>query len=117
VICVAIFISATDMTMVTVALPDMSSDLDAGIGELQWMLAAYLLTTPWRPSTPRPAGALPSAWRFCGQCGARVGRSGSGQARHGLVAEEVQNRVGEQLGRPVHAAVTLSWEQRQSRIG
>jgi EmrB/QacA subfamily drug resistance transporter len=39
------FISATDMTMVNVALPDMSEDLDAGIGELQWVLAAFLVAT------------------------------------------------------------------------
>ena len=37
------FISATDMTMVNVALPDMSNDLDAGIGELQWVLGAFLV--------------------------------------------------------------------------
>ena len=31
------------MTIVNVALPDMSKDLDAGIGELQWVLDAYLV--------------------------------------------------------------------------
>jgi EmrB/QacA subfamily drug resistance transporter len=31
-----------DMTIVNVALPDMSNDLDAGIGELQWVLDAFL---------------------------------------------------------------------------
>ena len=30
------------MTIVNVALPDMSNDLDADIGELQWMLDAFL---------------------------------------------------------------------------
>jgi EmrB/QacA subfamily drug resistance transporter len=44
VICVAMFISAMDMTIVNVALPDMSSDLDAGIGELQWVLDAFLVS-------------------------------------------------------------------------
>jgi len=44
VICVAMFISAMDMTIVNVALPDMSNDLDAGIGELQWVLDAFLVT-------------------------------------------------------------------------
>src|SRR5919108_184778 len=44
VICVAIFISAMDMTIVNVALPDMSNDLDAGIGELQWVLDAFLVS-------------------------------------------------------------------------
>ena len=44
VICVAIFISTMDMTIVNVALPDMSNDLNAGIGELQWVLDAYLIS-------------------------------------------------------------------------
>src|SRR4051812_41304020 len=44
VICVAMFISAMDMTIVNVALPDMSQDLNAGIGELQWVLDAFLVT-------------------------------------------------------------------------
>ena len=33
-----------DMTIVNVALPDMSNDLDAGIGELQWVLDAFLVS-------------------------------------------------------------------------
>ncbi|MFL5876857.1 MAG: MFS transporter [Solirubrobacteraceae bacterium] len=40
----AMFISAMDMTIVNVALPDMSNDLDAGIGELQWVLDAFLVS-------------------------------------------------------------------------
>jgi len=44
VICVAMFISAMDMTIVNVALPDMSDDLDAGIGELQWVIDAFLVS-------------------------------------------------------------------------
>jgi EmrB/QacA subfamily drug resistance transporter len=38
------FISAMDMTIVNVALPDMSADLNAGIGELQWVLDAFLVS-------------------------------------------------------------------------
>ena len=38
------FISAMDMTIVNVALPDMSNELDAGIGELQWVLDAFLVS-------------------------------------------------------------------------
>ena len=38
------FISAMDMTIVNVALPDMSNDLDAGVGELQWVLDAFLVS-------------------------------------------------------------------------
>jgi DHA2 family multidrug resistance protein-like MFS transporter len=44
VICVAMFISAIDMTIVNVALPDMSNVLGAGIGELQWVLDAFLVS-------------------------------------------------------------------------
>jgi EmrB/QacA subfamily drug resistance transporter len=44
VICVAMFISAMDMTIVNVALPDMADDLNAGIGELQWVLDAFLVS-------------------------------------------------------------------------
>jgi DHA2 family multidrug resistance protein-like MFS transporter len=44
VICCAMFISAIDMTIVNVALPDMSHELDAGIGELQWVLDAFLVS-------------------------------------------------------------------------
>jgi EmrB/QacA subfamily drug resistance transporter len=44
VICVAMFMSAMDMTIVNVALPDMSNDLHAGIGELQWVLDAFLVS-------------------------------------------------------------------------
>jgi EmrB/QacA subfamily drug resistance transporter len=38
------FISTMDMTIVNVALPDMSNDLDAGIGELQRVLDAFLVS-------------------------------------------------------------------------
>jgi EmrB/QacA subfamily drug resistance transporter len=38
------FISAMDMTIVNVALPAMSNDLDAGIDELQWVLDAFLVS-------------------------------------------------------------------------
>ena len=38
------FISAMDMTIVNVALPDISNDLDAGIGELQWVFDAFLVS-------------------------------------------------------------------------
>ena len=63
------FISAMDMTIVNVALPDMSNDLDAGIGELQWVLDAFLvslaglllvgngLADPVRAPAGVPAGA------------------------------------------------------------
>jgi MFS transporter, DHA2 family, multidrug resistance protein len=37
------FISAVDMTIVNVALPDISEDLNAGVGELQWVLDGFLV--------------------------------------------------------------------------
>jgi EmrB/QacA subfamily drug resistance transporter len=43
VVCAAMFISAVDMTIVNVALPDISENLNAGIGELQWVLAGFLV--------------------------------------------------------------------------
>jgi MFS transporter, DHA2 family, multidrug resistance protein len=33
-----------DMTIVNVALPDISNDFDAGIGELQWVIDAFLVS-------------------------------------------------------------------------
>ena len=44
VVCGAMFVSAVDMTIVNVALPDISEQLNAGIGELQWVLDAFLVT-------------------------------------------------------------------------
>jgi EmrB/QacA subfamily drug resistance transporter len=43
VLCGAMFISAIDMTVVNVALPDISADLNAGVGELQWVLDGFLV--------------------------------------------------------------------------
>lgn len=39
----AMFVSAVDMTIVNVALPDISSDLGASIGELQWVVDGFLV--------------------------------------------------------------------------
>ena len=43
VICVAMFISAVDMTAVNIALPAISDDLGAGVGELQWVVDGFLV--------------------------------------------------------------------------
>ena len=43
VICAAIFLSAVDMTIVNVALPDIADDLDATVNELQWVVEGFLL--------------------------------------------------------------------------
>jgi DHA2 family multidrug resistance protein-like MFS transporter len=43
VVCGAMLISAIDMTIVNVALPDISEDLNAGVGELQWVLDGFLV--------------------------------------------------------------------------
>ncbi|HEU0018947.1 MAG TPA: MFS transporter [Thermoleophilaceae bacterium] len=43
VVCAAMVISAVDMTIVNVALPDISRELDATLGELQWVLDGFLV--------------------------------------------------------------------------
>ncbi|MGK2933052.1 MAG: MFS transporter, partial [Solirubrobacterales bacterium] len=43
VICAAIFLSAIDMTIVNVALPDIADDLGATVNELQWVVEGFLL--------------------------------------------------------------------------
>ncbi|NLT05186.1 MAG: MFS transporter [Solirubrobacterales bacterium] len=43
VVCAAMVVSAVDMTIVNVALPDISRDLDATLGELQWVLDGFLV--------------------------------------------------------------------------
>ncbi len=43
VLCAAMFISAVDSTIVNVALPDISRDLNARVGELQWVIDSFLV--------------------------------------------------------------------------
>ena len=43
VLCGAMFVSAVDMTIVNVALPAISEELDAGVSELQWVLDGFLV--------------------------------------------------------------------------
>ncbi|MGK2954213.1 MAG: DHA2 family efflux MFS transporter permease subunit, partial [Solirubrobacterales bacterium] len=43
VICAAIFLSAVDMTIVNVALPNIADDLNASVNELQWVVEGFLL--------------------------------------------------------------------------
>ena len=43
-VCVATFMLLIDVTIVNVALPDIQSDLDAGLSSLQWVIDAYALT-------------------------------------------------------------------------
>jgi DHA2 family multidrug resistance protein-like MFS transporter len=43
VICAAIFLSAIDMTIVNVALPNIADDLNADVNELQWVVEGFLL--------------------------------------------------------------------------
>ena len=43
VVSAAMVISAVDMTIVNVALPDISRDLNASLGELQWVLDGFLV--------------------------------------------------------------------------
>jgi EmrB/QacA subfamily drug resistance transporter len=44
VLCGAMFISAVDSTIVNVALPDISRQLDAGVVELQWVIDGFLVS-------------------------------------------------------------------------
>jgi MFS family permease len=37
------FISTVDTTIVDVAIPDISHDLDAGVSELQWVMDGFLI--------------------------------------------------------------------------
>ncbi|HVP01190.1 MAG TPA: MFS transporter [Solirubrobacteraceae bacterium] len=43
-VCVATFMLLLDITVVNVALPDISKDLGAGFGDLQWVIDAYALS-------------------------------------------------------------------------
>ncbi|MGH9026138.1 MAG: DHA2 family efflux MFS transporter permease subunit, partial [Acidimicrobiia bacterium] len=43
VLCVAVFISTVDTTVVNVALPDIATDLDATTADLQWVMDAYTI--------------------------------------------------------------------------
>jgi len=43
VVCIGAFMLLLDITVVTVALPDIERDLDASLGDLQWVLDAYAL--------------------------------------------------------------------------
>ena len=43
VLCGALFLDALDVSMVNVALPSISSDLDMSTRELQWVVSAYVL--------------------------------------------------------------------------
>lgn len=61
--CLGNFVASIDLTIVTVALPTLSRNLNADNGELQWIVDAYALTT---------AGLLLSA----GNLGDRYGRRG-----------------------------------------
>ncbi len=43
-VCLATFMLLLDITIVNVALPDISEELDASFGEVQWVIDAYALT-------------------------------------------------------------------------
>src|ERR1700744_1163096 len=52
VICLGVFVISVDATIVNVALPTLSRELDAGTAQLQWIVDAYTLVM---------SGLLPSA--------------------------------------------------------
>ena len=43
-VCIGIFILLLDITIVNVALPDIQSELDASLSDLQWVIDAYALS-------------------------------------------------------------------------
>src|SRR5687768_9551644 len=43
-VCVGVFMLLLDITIVNVALPDIQSDLDASLSDLQWVIDAYALS-------------------------------------------------------------------------
>src|SRR4051812_50229267 len=43
-VCLGIFILLLDITIVNVALPDIQSELDASLSDLQWVIDAYALS-------------------------------------------------------------------------
>ena len=78
VVCGAMFISAVDMTIVNVALPTISEDLNASVGELQWVL----------DGVPRRAGGAAAPRERPGQS-IRAQASVPGRAWPGLGAASV----------------------------
>src|SRR5258705_10243116 len=65
-ICLSVFVVSVDATIVNVALPTLSRELDADTADLQWIVDAYtlvmagLLLSVGRPRHPlRPPGRLP----------------------------------------------------------
>jgi EmrB/QacA subfamily drug resistance transporter len=66
VICLSVFVTSVDATIVNVALPTLSRELDAGTAQLQWIVDAYTLVM---------AGLLLSAGSLSDRYGRRGGLS------------------------------------------
>ena len=43
-VCTGVFMLLLDITIVNVALPDIQSELDASLSDLQWVIDAYALS-------------------------------------------------------------------------
>ncbi len=44
IVCIGVFMSALDLTIVTLALPGISKSFNAGMATIEWVMTAYLLT-------------------------------------------------------------------------
>jgi EmrB/QacA subfamily drug resistance transporter len=98
VICLGVFIISVDATIVNVALPTLSRELDADTAELQWIVDAYTLVM---------AGLLLSA----GSLSDRYGRRG--WLSSGLVVFAVTSAVAAQ----VDSAQALIWARAAMGVG
>ncbi|MDT2007088.1 DHA2 family efflux MFS transporter permease subunit [Rhodococcus opacus] len=82
-ICVSVFVISVDATVVNVALPTLSRELDAGTAQLQWIVDAYTLAM---------SGLLLAA----GSLGDRYGRRGA--LTLGLVVFAAASALASQVG-------------------
>src|SRR6476659_10956618 len=61
-VCTGVFMLLLDITIVNVALPDIQTELDASLSDLQWVIVAYALSL---------AALLLTAGSLAGLCGRR----------------------------------------------
>jgi EmrB/QacA subfamily drug resistance transporter len=98
VICLSVFVVSVDATIVNVALPTLSRELDADIAELQWIVDAYTLVM---------AGLMLSAGSLADRFGRRGFLSG------GLMLFAVTSAIAAQVG----AADGLIWARAAMGVG
>ena len=79
-VAIGVFMLLLDITIVTVALPDIERALGASLTDLQWVidayaltLAAFLLTAGSRSASSAPSPAWPSQSARCSAARSRAG--------------------------------------------